>query len=139
PDEARQLLDNAGWRPRNRDGVLERGGQDFRFTALVAARQELTAKAALYVQDQLQRVGVHAEIQPLEQDAFVSRVKTGEFEAAIGRQNGDLLERFFGDQSGRKGRVRVGPRANPSGYQSPQLTRLYERLKTTADPDVVDQ
>jgi ABC-type transport system substrate-binding protein len=33
PAEARRLLDEAGWRPRSRDGMRERGGQEFRFTA----------------------------------------------------------------------------------------------------------
>ena len=35
PAEARRLLDQAGWCQRSRDGLRERGGQEFRFTALV--------------------------------------------------------------------------------------------------------
>jgi len=131
PAEARRLLDGAGWRQRSRDGLRERGGHEFHFTALTGSGFWETS--ALYVQDQLRDLGVRMDLQPLEQGAFRSRLKAREFEAAVCGQGlmsvvleGVPLERFFGEQS-------------PTGYRNPQLTRLFERLRTTADPEAVDQ
>ena len=131
PAEARRLLDEAGWRRRSRDGMRERNGQDFRFTALTLNEFSMP-EAALYMQGQLQGLGVHMEMQPLERGALASRVKAREFEAAfcpqliLGTVETVPLERFLGEQS-------------PTGYGNPQLTKLLERLRTTADPEAVDQ
>ena len=129
PAEARRLLDEAGWRSRSRDGMRERNGQDFRFTALTLNAFSMP-QAALYMQGQFRSLGIHMEMQPLESGTLQSRLKARAFEAVFCPQwilRGLIpLERFFGDQS-------------PTGYSNPQLTRLLERLKTTVDPEAVDQ
>lgn len=131
PAEARRLLDEAGWRPRSRDGMRERNGQEFRFTALTMNSRWLS-EAAVYMQGQFRSLGIHMEMQPLERATLQSRLKARAFEAAycpqwiLGAVESIPLQRFFGEQS-------------PTGYRNPQLTRLLERLKTTADPEVVDQ
>jgi peptide/nickel transport system substrate-binding protein len=69
PAEAQRLLDDSGWLRRNRDGLRERGGQEFRFTALVSTQSAWGAScvgAALFVQDQLRKLGVRMDLFPLE-------------------------------------------------------------------------
>ena len=130
PIEARGLLDEAGWRSRGPDGMRTRGRLEFRFTALTGSGW--VERAALYVQDQLRDLGVRMDLQPLEMGHFRSMLRAKSFEAAIcpqffmGTMEGALLERFFGEGS-------------PTGYRNPQLMRLYERLRTTAEPEAVDQ
>jgi ABC-type transport system substrate-binding protein len=130
PAEARRLLDASGWRQRGLgDGLLERRGQDFRFTALTEVGTRAT-DAALYAQDQLRDLGVRMELQPLERGVLQSRLKAREFEAAVCNSSiagalGGRLRGFFGEQS--------------SSYSNPQLTRLFDRLATIADPDVADE
>ncbi|MGH6890855.1 MAG: ABC transporter substrate-binding protein, partial [Dongiaceae bacterium] len=82
PVQAGALLDAAGWRDRNGDGIREREGKEFRFTALLdttLASQE----AAVYVQDQLRRVGVRMDLLPLAHPVIEARLESGEFEAAL--------------------------------------------------------
>ncbi len=129
PAEARRLLDQAGWRERSRDGMRERDGRDFRFTALTLAEPGWDA-TAVYVQDQLRRIGVHMDLQPLERDAGVDRLKTGKFEAIMTLFSPTNLEAtwsvaLFGKRAG-------------VGYRNPQLTKLLELARTTADPQAVD-
>ena len=124
PAEARRLLGEAGWQQGNGDGLRERRGLPFRFTALVETKSD-RLRAALYVQDQLRIVGVQTGRAARRATCVLSKVRAGEFEAALGPQWGVLLERFLGGQS-------------PAGYRNPRLATLFERLRTTAEPDVID-
>ncbi len=128
PAEARRLLDQAGWRERSRDGIRERGGREFRFTALTLAEPGWD-ETALYVQDQLRDLGVRMDLQPVERHAGLDRLKkTGEFEAIM---------TLFVHASGNLGDY-FGERAHV-GYRNPRLTRLIALTRTTADPRAVDQ
>lgn len=80
PAAAARLLDEAGWRDEERDGVRNKNGEAFRFMTLVPVQEE---RAALVLQHQLRQVGVRMEIQRLEGNLIVDRVRTGEFEAVI--------------------------------------------------------
>jgi len=128
PAEARRLLDEAGWRQPSRGGTRERGGSEFRFTALTLAESP-GDQTALYIQDQLRDLGVRMELQRLERGALLDRLlKTGQFEAIVSFLvlGASPFERLFGD----RGRV---------GYRNPQLTRLLEVVGITANPEAVDQ
>lgn len=81
PAEARRLLDEAGWRDADGDGVRERGGVPASFTALAGPGGDF---AAVYVREALRRVGVAMEIQLLP-TVPRQQVAAGEFEAAFDR------------------------------------------------------
>ena len=70
PTEAKRLLDEAGWRARASD-VRERDGREFRFTSL-ALNERAWNETAIYVQDQLRRIGVRMELQRAERSAVGS-------------------------------------------------------------------
>ncbi len=74
------LLEAAGWRDEDGDGVRERNGARLRFMTLVAAEEE---RVALLLQAQLRRVGVRMEVQRLNGSLIIDRIRAGDFEAAI--------------------------------------------------------
>lgn len=80
PDGARELLTASGWTDEDGDGIRERDGRPFEFTALV--RSEAYTEAVL-VQDQLRRVGVRMEMLQLDGNLVGRRLSTGEFDAAF--------------------------------------------------------
>ena len=127
PAEASRLLDEAGWRARGPGGLRERGGVEFRFTALTRTGPGWD-EMALYVQDQLHDLGVRMELQSVERGALSNRLKSRTFEAIVsdfGYSTGNLAD-YFGE-------------AGRSGYRNPQLTRLIEQAKATTDPQGVEQ
>ena len=132
PERAAELLDAAGWRNRAGGRVRERAGVEARFTAIYRARDQYSEKAVIYVQDQLQRVGVRMEVHPLESSSVVrERLQSGEFEAAFCRVENDpalLLDRWkwFGEGS-------------PIGYNNPAVVKLLEAAVLTIDPEARDQ
>jgi len=125
PAQAKHLLETAGWRDTDGDGVRDRDGQAFRFTALVNASWGEYEAIALYVQDQLRRVGVHMEIQAMEVSMVKKRMETGKFEAAFtGLRFSLFLQRLFTRWQ--------------LGYQNDEVVELIDRLMVTANPDAAD-
>jgi peptide/nickel transport system substrate-binding protein len=122
PDQARALLDAAGWRNRDGDGVRERDGQAFRFAAIVF--QPPYPSIALYVQDQFRRVGVHMDLQPLDDLVVEERLQRGAFEAAFASvwRSRWLLDKHSSIR-----------------YENPAFFALFQRAKETADPDEQDR
>ena len=80
PELARALLAEAGWTDSDGDGMLDRDGAPFTFTLLLTA-DALTA--AVFVQDQLRRIGVDMQIQTLDWSAVNARFEAGDFAAVI--------------------------------------------------------
>jgi peptide/nickel transport system substrate-binding protein len=130
PDQAKALLDAAGWRDVNGDGIRERNGLPFRFRLLFSGggggwASQGSEAVALFLQDQLRRIGIEVELQPLENLTRRDRVRAEQFEATVG----DLapISRFwmFGSD-------------NQLGYANPRAIELMDRIQSAFDPDSVD-
>ena len=126
PEQARALLEAAGWQDRDGDGVRERDGKAFKFTAIVSGPP--FTQIAVYVQDQFRRVGVHMDLKPLNDSMVQERLKSGAFEAAFINfgSSSSSLQRIFCEHS-------------PIGYENPAVLALIQRAKDTADPDEEDR
>jgi peptide/nickel transport system substrate-binding protein len=82
PELACRLLDEAGWL-RHGKSLRARQGRPFRFRALVLGTAADVAPA-VYIQDQLRRIGVRMEIRAISDISLIkSRIKTGEFEVVM--------------------------------------------------------
>jgi len=125
PVQSRALLEAAGWQERDGNGVREREGRPFRFTALVRGIQGYD-RLAVYVQAQFRRVGVQMEVQVLDPAAVGARRAAGDFEAVFSLQQVGSHPQHFG-------------RDNPNGYQNPEVVRLIDQAMATADPDELDR
>ena len=113
PEQAKDLLKRAGWTDGDSDGVREKEGREFRFTALIS-EDPLTYQVdiAVYMQDQLRRVGVEMEILVTDGGVVIDRVNRGDFEAGMRPYS--------------LGRAVSFP--SSIGYENPQLTDLILRL-----------
>ena len=105
PEQAKRLLDEAGWFEVKKDGVRENNGREFRFSLLVNPEQML---GAVYIQDQFRKVGIRMEIVTLDRPVLMVRKKLGEFDAC-------LFYIYFYDDNEDFG-----------GYENPELKRLLE-------------
>jgi len=129
PLQSRALLDAAGWQDRDGDGVREREGRPFRFTATVSRTAQDSDRLAVYVQAQFRQLGVQMEVQFRDIALLWGRRFTGgEFEAVLHHhQPGPgSLRRDFG-------------RNNRIGYHNPDMVRLTDQAAATADPDELDR
>jgi peptide/nickel transport system substrate-binding protein len=80
PDSALSLLAEAGWYDVDDDGILEKDGREFRFTLAVSENE---SAQAVFIQEQLRRVGVEAEVDVYDTSAWRQRARIGGFDATI--------------------------------------------------------
>jgi len=128
PERARKMLEEEGWRDIDGDGVRERDGEEFRFTAIVNAEEE---KIAIYVQDQFRRIGVLMEIQTLNWDSVRQYLQSGDFDAMIFNIINLTNQPNFGH-------VRMYGEDSPFGYVNSEMIRLLNVAKDTIDLDKLD-
>lgn len=121
PDTAARILADAGWVDADGDGVLERDGTAFRFTLSVTDDE---SAHAIFVQDQLRRVGIQVDIRSLDRQLLRQRVmRDADFQATIIPFN--YIEQF--------GRFPV------TGYRNPVMSALRDSAWHSIDHERSDQ
>ncbi|MFQ5877170.1 MAG: ABC transporter substrate-binding protein [Acidobacteriota bacterium] len=83
PAAAAARLEAAGWRVDPKTGVRARDGVPFRFTLLVYSGGEDHLRFSQVAQESLRRLGVEMSIERLDWPALWTRLKEGEFQAAL--------------------------------------------------------
>ena len=83
PDSARLLLDDAGWRDANGDGIRERDGRPFTFTLITQAGFAIRENVAQALQRQLRDVGVDVRVQLVDGTAISQLWFEGKFDAML--------------------------------------------------------
>jgi peptide/nickel transport system substrate-binding protein len=132
PDEARRLLEQAGWSDADGDGVRERAGRPFHFTLMIlASTQPVNDQMAVWQQQRWAEIGIEARIEKLEWRQFRERRAAHAFEAAMAAfsftPSPDQFELYH--SSAREGGY------NHVGFSDPEVDRLLERGRTEWDPD----
>ncbi len=134
PEKAKQLLNEAGWKDSNGDGVLDKmiNGKrvDFKFTYLLNTN-ESRKQTILVVADALKKVGIIAEIQTLEWSVFLEKIKKHEFDALMGAwvltdYPPDQYQIFHSSQSKNDG-------SNYGSYSSPLADSLMQAYRSEFD------
>lgn len=84
PVKARLLLQEAGWRDTDGDGMLDQNGIPFRFTILTNQGNDIRARTAEIIQRRLKEVGIDVKIRIVEWAAFIKEfIEKKRFEATI--------------------------------------------------------
>lgn len=131
PDSAALLLEEAGWRDTDGDGIRDRDGVPFRFTLLYGGSGGgWTAQGgeavALLFQEAVRPLGIEVELQPLQGSVKRERMMAGDFDAVV-EDVVSLVTRVwaFGED-------------NYLGYDNPRVADLLDRIGAAFNPDSVD-
>ncbi len=65
PQKAAQLLQQAGWKDRNHDFILDKNGKKLEFTILITKERDLDMHIARMVQQSLSKLGIRMHIKSL--------------------------------------------------------------------------
>jgi len=82
-ETAATLLEAAGWRRPSTGGLRRRNGTPFRFKLLVFAGGDDHVQFSQVAQDDLRRLGIEMTIERLDWQALLSRLRSGDFQAAM--------------------------------------------------------
>ena len=83
PAKAARLLDEAGWKDGNGDGIREKDGKPLSFECLVPAEVEQFQRFLEIFQQDLKRVGVEMSIRKVEWSVFLDRTHRHQFQAYL--------------------------------------------------------
>lgn len=131
PARAARLLDEAGWRDTNEDGVRDKNGLPFQFTFIANAYSVKLGKLLPLMQEELRKVGIAMDIEKVEAAGYLKRLRDGDFDAcSLTWSNADPAQDnypiFHSTQAGKNG-------SNFVGYSSPRVDRLLEQIREEYD------
>lgn len=84
PEKARELLEEAGWRDTDGDGILDKNGAPFKFKLITNQGNKQREDAAVIIQRKWQEIGIKVEVQIIAWAAFLNEfVNKKNFQAVI--------------------------------------------------------
>jgi peptide/nickel transport system substrate-binding protein len=121
PKRAMRMLEEAGWKDVNGDGILEKDGRPFHFTILTNQGNGERIRASEIIQQNFKKVGIDAKIRVMEWQAFLEQIDKRSFDAIIlgwsMSRDPDLYDIWHSSKTG-KGEY------NFIGYNNPEVDRL---------------
>ncbi len=134
PSKAAGLLDAAGWKDANGEGVRKKDGRPLAFELLIPSEQEQLQRFAEIFQQDLKRVGVDMTIRKLEWSVFLERTHRHQFQAYLsGWSLGDDPDPygFLHSSQARLLDSGMGEGQNDVSYKNPEVDKLIEAEQKT--------
>lgn len=126
PEEARKILAGIGWEDTNGDGVLDREGQDFRFTVKTG---DVFDKQMIYVKENLRNIGVEMNLSIMDISLLRrSFFETGDFESITMATRQSLYQPNYGI-------LRLMGADSPINYNKEEMQTLLERMRQAPPPE----
>lgn len=138
PARSAALLDRAGWRDSDGDGVRDKNGRPFSFVCLVPAEAPQYVRFLQIVQQDLERVGVTLSIRKLEWSVFLDRTERHEYQAYLsGWGVGDDPDPYqlLASSQSRILPSGVGAGQNDMSYRSGEADSVMDAEERTTDPE----
>lgn len=131
PDEAKRLLSLEGWKDENKNGILEKGNIEFRFTMHYPVGNPLREYAAVVVKNNLKAVGIEVSLEKMEMGIFFNNIYERKFDswmAGFGVSIPIDLKPYWYSDPG------VGF-LNFSNYRNNEADKILDKLKTKISSD----
>lgn len=135
PERAKAILDSLDWKDHDGDGVRDKtiDGKSvpFAFTFIVNQGNETRRQILLVVSEALRKIGISAEVQPLEWSVFLQRLRDHDYAARFGSWQQDPYEAdnfqlYHSSQGTNRG-------SNYESYASSRADRLMEAVRAEMD------
>jgi peptide/nickel transport system substrate-binding protein len=81
PEEAKRLMDEAGWTDHDNDGLRDKDGVPFKFEFLIPSSSKISEQLATIMQEDLKKIGIEMGIRKLEWATFEQQVQDRKFDA----------------------------------------------------------
>jgi len=128
PERARRMLEEAGWRDVNGDGIVEKDGRPFQFTILTNQGNNERIKASEIIQQSFRKAGIDAKIRVMEWQAFLEQIDKRTFDAIVlgwsMSRDPDLYDIWHSSKT-KKGEY------NFVGFKNAEVDRLLVRGRRT--------
>jgi peptide/nickel transport system substrate-binding protein len=130
PEDAKRLLEEAGWTDTDGDGIRDKEGLKFEFEMLIHAGSTIAKQFAELLQEECRKAGIGMSIRQLEGATFFGKVDKGEFHACMLAWrldlDPDIYDTFHSSQVPPKG-------LNHGFYSNAKVDSLLEVGRTVFD------
>lgn len=136
PQQAAALLDEAGWKDTNNDGVREKNGDRLAFSIVTNTDDPLRARIAQQLADDWKRIGVEADVQLMPASSLVQEtLRPRNFDAVLFGvtqlpADPDPYALWHSTQTPDKSEAGQ----NYSGWENAEADDLLQQARRTADP-----
>ncbi|MEP6858546.1 MAG: ABC transporter substrate-binding protein [Gemmatimonadales bacterium] len=132
PQQASRTLDSLGWR-RGADGMRYRGKTPLAFALIVPSSSAIRGKFAVLLQEQWRKAGAKVRIEPLEVNAFGSRMDSRKFESLLNAWHIDPTPSSVKEEWA-SSEIRSGG-YNATSYRSPAFDAVIDSAVKEMNPD----
>jgi peptide/nickel transport system substrate-binding protein len=127
---ANKLLDEAGWKDTDGDGIRDKNGIPFRFKFSYSADYVLYQNIANVLKDSAAKVGIELIPEPVEWSILITNLPDHKFDAVIMGWGGDIVQDqyqlFHSSQTINRG-------SNYVNFKNAQADELLEQIRQTID------
>jgi peptide/nickel transport system substrate-binding protein len=136
PKKALELLNQAGWRDSDGDGILDKeiDGKKtpLRFEIKVNSGNAVRKSVALILLDELKKHGIDVRVRELDWTIFLNDVKNHHFDAVVlgwgmSTTEPDAYQVWHSSQAANKG-------SNAISYKNPRVDEILEQYRREFDP-----
>ncbi len=132
PEKAKNLLDEAGWRDSDGDGIRDKNGVPFRFKFMIVSGSPVYEQIAKLLKDEMAKAGIDLSPEPYEWSVFEERLNTRSFDATTLAWGGvvqtDPYQIWHSSQIEGRGSNRVG-------FANAEADAIIEEARKTLDED----
>jgi peptide/nickel transport system substrate-binding protein len=143
PRQAAKLLDEAGWKEANGDGLRKKDGVPLEFECLCPQESLEMQRFLEFFQQDLQKVGVSMKIRPLEWSVFMGRTRRHQYQAfLLGYSVPDDPSPYGQFHSSQAAILQSAGEAvgeNDFSYKNPAVDALLEEQQRALDPKARQQ
>lgn len=131
PAAAKRLLDEAGWKDTDGDGLMERDGRPFRFTMLIRSGDRFSRSVGLFLKYDLARIGIEMDLMQLEWATMIGKIVRREFDASIFAFGMPIEEDAYPVWHSSQ----ADSGSNYLGFKNPKVDSILERARLEFDPE----
>lgn len=136
-DEAKSLLDKAGWKDTDEDGIRDKvvEGKQVKavFDLMIYATSPQYRQIAEIIRENCRQIGVEVKITPTKWALMLQKLRKKDFDATILgwalNWKGDPFQLWHGSQAD------LPESSNAIGYKNADLDKLIEELRVTMNED----
>ena len=133
PKTAAALLDEAGWRDTNGNGVRDKDGVEFKFRLMIPSGSPIIERVCKLLKDDARQTGIDISLEPFESSVFLERMMAQDFDAVLSgwqyaSPEDDPYQIFHSSQAVKRG-------SNHVAFNIEEADRLMEEARVTLDED----
>lgn len=129
-DQARRLLEEAGWRP-GPDGIRVKDGQRLNLDHFLQTTPQKSQEMAAFIQANLKQVGINVNLNVLARAGYLDAVRQGrhhfQFWWDTGTDPGQMLRILFHSSN-------AGGGTNRNNYRNTEMDQLITQIGAIAEP-----